>query len=492
MLKHAILNHPEQDPLEIKFGMKVVRFCKTSFERQLLESVVIQKERKTHNILNSRAEYNRCSLPRLTTQLGDKDFKKYEKEVEDEKNEDDIVEKKIREMRKEQNKKRLHPTKETGTAMKRRKVNDNEYVSIREIWGRPEKKIPVKIKNQEHEKNITPPSKKRKSEKSTETEESEDWEKLSRFKKIEKLKEKYKKREMETTNQTNNINNTNNTTPDNKQDQWTKWREQENINKQEMREEAEEYADMTLTEENPENEQDIADLADWLEEQERKAHHTQENPTSWDEQDEVSEQELVQIAEQVEKDRKVSQPKLNSPSNETINTRRKPEKQLTLEDFLFKKQAVPEAQRPETPERTEKPTPKVQKSTPKLPRQEKRPKLSTSMKPDSEKKKKKENSKKRIKQEQEKKTIKQLQTFWNKFAESHSSTSNSTSTSQEGFDTTSVHQGNQVSRPGASRVTPLRIGQTNKQNSSANNLPVIADLQLKSESLVKTRSQPRD
>ena len=165
-----------------------------------------------------------------------------------------------------------------------------------------------------------------------------------------------------------------------------------------------------------------------------------------------------------------------------------------MEEFLFKKQALPENKRPETPERTEKPTPKVQKSTQKTPRQEKRPKLSTSMKPDSEKKKK-ENSKKRMKQEQEKKTIKQLQTFWNKFAESHSSTSNSTSTSQEGFDTPSVHQGNQASRPGAGRVTPLRIGQTKNQNSGANNSTfntVMADLQLKSESLVKTRSQPRD
>ena len=85
MLKHAIINHPGQDILDVKFGMKVVQFCKSSFERQILESVVIQKERNDHNILNSRAEYNRCSLPRLTTQLGDQELKKYEKKLEEDK-----------------------------------------------------------------------------------------------------------------------------------------------------------------------------------------------------------------------------------------------------------------------------------------------------------------------------------------------------------------------------------------------------------------------
>ena len=49
-------------------------------------------------------------------------------------------------MRKEQNKKRLHPTKETGAPMKRRKVNDNEYASIKEIGGRPEINIQLKVK----------------------------------------------------------------------------------------------------------------------------------------------------------------------------------------------------------------------------------------------------------------------------------------------------------------------------------------------------------
>ena len=222
----------------------------------------------------------------------------------------------------------------------------------------------------------------------------------------------------------------------------------------------------------------------------------QQNQASFVEQDELFEQELIEIAEQTEKDEKLSQPNLDLPKIDTINMKRKPEKQLTLENFLFKKQEIPENENTQTPERTGKTTPKVQKSTPKTPRQEKRPKLSTSMKPDSEKKKK-ESYKKRKKQEQEqeKKSIQQLRSFWNNFAERHSSTRNSISTSNEGFDTSSIHQNSQASRPGAGRESKSRIGQTSNQNSSANNLPinkVIVDLQLKSESLVKTRSQPRD
>ena len=694
MLKHAILNHPEKDVLDVKFGMKVVQFCKSSFERQILESVVIQTERNDHNLLNSRAEYNRCSLPRLTTQLGDQEHKKYEKELENEKIQEDLVEKKIREMRKEMNKKRLHPTKETGAALKRRKVNENEYVSIKEIWGRPEKKNPVKIKTQETERNQMPPSKKRKNEKSTETDmcernedmkrkenmghneeqdhswalldlcnewlqsnnkewekrkakrqedlekmerlekanrlskkrklehiekklnlgvekltnkdretyekeekrirlqklkeakedlwklkgrekklrkeepetviklkemirkgeritemlrkerervekekqvenekketirkekekkekliekqeklkqywamhrwvtgyiadnqenweksrtekielarkENENWEKLSRFKKIEKLKRKYKQEKAEPKGRI----------PEpaiNKQEKWTKWREQESLNQQEMIEETEEYVEMTLQEENPEMEEDIAELAEWLEEQEKKNQSKQENQVHFEEQDDVLEQELIKIADQTEKDRKLSQPNIDSPKVEMNNVKRKPEKQLTLENFLFKKQVIPENETVQTTEHTGKTTPKVQKPTPKTPRQEKRPKLSTSMKPDSEKKKK-ENYKERKKheQEQENKSIRQLQSFWKNFAERHSSTNSSISTSNKGFDTSSVHQNSQASRPGAGRGTPIRIGRTNTQNSSANNCltnPGIADLHLK-------------
>ena len=98
--------------------------------------------------------------------------------------------------------------------MKRRKVNDNEYVSIKEIWGRPEKKNPVKIKNQEPEKNQLPPNKKRKGEINKETDSYERNEK--NWNEIETTEQEEK------TNQINNINTTNTTMNNNKQEKWTK------------------------------------------------------------------------------------------------------------------------------------------------------------------------------------------------------------------------------------------------------------------------------
>ena len=45
-------------------------------ERQVLESVKIQEEKQMHFILYSKAEYSRCTLPRLTAKMGDADYDK--------------------------------------------------------------------------------------------------------------------------------------------------------------------------------------------------------------------------------------------------------------------------------------------------------------------------------------------------------------------------------------------------------------------------------
>ena len=139
MLKHVLTHHPGQDIMTVKFNMKIRKFCRTSFERQVLESVTIQQEREKHTLMNSKSEYNRCSLPRLSTMMGDSEYKEYNDSKEQEKLEDDILDKKIRELRKQMNKSRLHPTKEGGPKQKRRKIGtgSNEYVDIQEIWGKP-------------------------------------------------------------------------------------------------------------------------------------------------------------------------------------------------------------------------------------------------------------------------------------------------------------------------------------------------------------------
>ena len=78
LLKHIVDKHENENPAEIEFGIKVIKFTRSSFERQILESVVIQQKRH-HHLLNSKAEYNRSAVPRLASKMGENQFKKWEK-----------------------------------------------------------------------------------------------------------------------------------------------------------------------------------------------------------------------------------------------------------------------------------------------------------------------------------------------------------------------------------------------------------------------------
>ena len=87
--------------------MKIRFKARSAFERQVMESVLIQQELHKHNILNSKSEYNRCALPRLTTKIGDKEFNEWRREKLEEKQKDEELESKIRDMRRTRNKQRL-------------------------------------------------------------------------------------------------------------------------------------------------------------------------------------------------------------------------------------------------------------------------------------------------------------------------------------------------------------------------------------------------
>ena len=56
MLKHAVEMHTKEELYTIKFGIRIIKTAKTSFERQIFESVEIQENRH-HHLLNSRSEY---------------------------------------------------------------------------------------------------------------------------------------------------------------------------------------------------------------------------------------------------------------------------------------------------------------------------------------------------------------------------------------------------------------------------------------------------
>ena len=74
LMKHIANHHQDKEIGEIKFGMRVLKFTQSALEKQILESVKIQEESKKHQILNSKAEYNRNTIPRLTTKMWDSEY----------------------------------------------------------------------------------------------------------------------------------------------------------------------------------------------------------------------------------------------------------------------------------------------------------------------------------------------------------------------------------------------------------------------------------
>ena len=133
-MERRVLDQNEGEKLSnVDFGMEVVRYTRTSFERQILESVCIQQNTH-HNLLNSRSEYNRCSLPRLSTKLGDKEFKKHEKQLYEEQKKEEGLEQRIREMRKTRCKTRRSRNQKANPPAKRRKTGEETYTRTCVIW----------------------------------------------------------------------------------------------------------------------------------------------------------------------------------------------------------------------------------------------------------------------------------------------------------------------------------------------------------------------
>ena len=76
---------------EMEFGMKVKDSFKTAIEKQVSEE---KKEETT--LLNSRSEFNRCKIQRITM----KNMKKELELIEEENEEEKVVKEMIRELRK--------------------------------------------------------------------------------------------------------------------------------------------------------------------------------------------------------------------------------------------------------------------------------------------------------------------------------------------------------------------------------------------------------
>ena len=97
MLKHYFAKHAEENVEDMKFGARIIKQASSAFNRQISESVSIQMNAKNHHILNSKSEYNRCALPRLTAKIGEVSIKSLEQEKRREKEEERELQTKIKE-----------------------------------------------------------------------------------------------------------------------------------------------------------------------------------------------------------------------------------------------------------------------------------------------------------------------------------------------------------------------------------------------------------
>ena len=81
LLKHVLDKHEGETLEEVDFRMRVVKYHKSPFERQVHESVLIQASTK-HHLLNSKSEFNRCQIPIIAIKMREKEIKEKKEELE--------------------------------------------------------------------------------------------------------------------------------------------------------------------------------------------------------------------------------------------------------------------------------------------------------------------------------------------------------------------------------------------------------------------------
>ena len=136
MHRHEALEHGDK---KVEFSMKVIRQHKSAFQRQVHEAVVIEMN-ETKNILNAKGEYNRCSLPRLGTMLGEREIKeKLDREKEVQRKVEDNDENEIDEDR--------HRKRKESINAERGQVEEEKRISKRRRIARNPEKMPSTKEN---------------------------------------------------------------------------------------------------------------------------------------------------------------------------------------------------------------------------------------------------------------------------------------------------------------------------------------------------------
>ena len=142
MLKHYFEHHSGEKLEEMRFGARIVKPARTAFNRQVCESVHIQENAAKHEILNSKSEYNRCALPRLTTKLGDNTVDKLEKLKKEQIEKEKELMNKIRSLKVSQStERRITVSNKMQPAKKRRKISNQKFKRVEQDERKQQKKF---------------------------------------------------------------------------------------------------------------------------------------------------------------------------------------------------------------------------------------------------------------------------------------------------------------------------------------------------------------
>ena len=88
MFKHWQNEHENEE--KPQFSMKILRRHRSAFVRQINEAVLIEMHCEQDQILNSKSEYNRCQIPRLSVKIGERDQNPENPKVKSPMTEEDI------------------------------------------------------------------------------------------------------------------------------------------------------------------------------------------------------------------------------------------------------------------------------------------------------------------------------------------------------------------------------------------------------------------
>ena len=151
MHKHHAIDHPDE-ARQPEFSMKVIKSHQSPLYRQIHEAIMIQKFESA--TLNSKGEYNRCQLPRLSVMMGEREMGKTKVDPERDHHDDEGYE----DLENTETKRKLQPTRDTRR-LKRRRMELHPGPSVAMDPSRNQLAAPTISKN-----DVSTPKRKRQQE----------------------------------------------------------------------------------------------------------------------------------------------------------------------------------------------------------------------------------------------------------------------------------------------------------------------------------------